>query len=168
MRYIYLFIVAVIVVIYISYYYKYPKHVTILQTALPRFYFDMLREKQPIVIEEKVVDVVGLCNMWFKQNMKYPFSVTSYTDDTTVWTRNDYKYMVLHCEEPCEVLLASARDKLDKNNELPEHATIVAIHLSAKQSVIVPFHMYYTVIHNEKQINVTAVGVHDLITCILP
>lgn len=162
-----LFIVlCIIVVVYISYYYRYPTAITILQTTLQNFYFDMLREKQPIVIQDRVVNTDDMMRAWFKYNSTHTFDLQTSDASNPSWIRNNYKYTLIHCRKPCEVLIASAKD-VPKNNVLPDNATIVALRLSADQCVIIPYHMHYAVTHSEKTI-VHCAGVHDWITRIIP
>ena len=159
-------LLLILVVVYMSYYYRYPNSITILQTTLDNFYFDMLREKQPIVIEDRVVDAQALSAMWFKHNFTYAFPLQTSKEDDPVWIRNKYKFTLIHCEQPCEILVARAVD-VPVQNQMPENATLVAIRLSPKQSVIVPYRMHYAITHKEIT-TVQCVGVHDLITCVLP
>lgn len=156
----------ILLVVYISYYYRYPLSITILQTTLDNFYFDMLREKQPIVVEDRVVDAEALSTMWFKHNLRYAFPLQTSREDDPVWIRNKYKFMLIHCEQPCEILVARAID-VPVQNQMPENATLVALRLSPKQSVIVPYRMHYAITHKEIT-NVQCVGVHDLVTFVLP
>lgn len=161
-----LVVLFILVVVYISYYYKYPPSITILQTTLANFYFDMLREKQPIVIEDRIVNTSDMIATWFKHNSTSQFDLQTSDSVNPTWIRNNYKYTLIHSREPCEVLIASAKD-VPKDNVLPDTATIVALRLSANQSVLIPYHMHYAVIHTEKTI-VKCVGVHDWITKIIP
>lgn len=160
-------LILIMLTVYVSYYYRYPKKVTILQTTLDNFYFDMLREKQPIVIQDRLIDVSILGNVWFKQNSVTQFQLATSDSNNPVWIRNRYKFTVIHCKDACEVLVASASDVPDKNNVMPETATLVALRLSPDQSVIIPYHMHYAITQKESKI-VTCLGVHDIVTRILP
>ena len=160
-------ILIILLTVYISYYYRYPSKVTILQTSLSNFYFDMLCEKQPIVIEDRLVDVGVLSDVWFKHNTVERFQLASSDIDNPIWIRNNYKFTVVNCQDACEVLLASATDEPDKNNVMPENATLVALRLAAHQSVIIPYHMHYAITQRENK-TVACLGIHDLLTRILP
>lgn len=160
-------LLIVLLVVYISYYYRYPTKITILQTSLSNFYFDMLREKQPIVVQDRLVDISGLVNVWFKQNTVELFQLAASDINNPVWIRNNYKFTVIHCKNTCEILLAPARDVPDKNGVMPETVTLVAIRLSPDQSVIIPYHMHYAIIQKEN-VTVTCLGIHDIMTRILP
>lgn len=166
MSYLYV-VICVLLIFYIAYYYRYPDTITILQTSLANFYFDMLREKQPIVVQDKVVDVNTLVDKWFKLNFVHPFDLQTSDISSPTWIRNKYKYTLLHVhDDPCEVLIASARDT-PKDNVLPEEATIVALRLSPHQSVIIPFRMHYAITHADKKV-VKCYGIDDFITKVLP
>lgn len=127
----------------------------------------MLREKQPIVIQDRLVDVKTLSSLWFKQNHVNHFQLASSTPDQPVWNQNKYKFMVLHCSEPCEILITSANVVRDKNGVIPNTATLVAIRLSSDQALILPYRMHFAVTHSEK-ITLQCLGVHDWITYVLP
>lgn len=168
--YIFAFII-ILFIVYIAYYYKYPKNISILQTTLRDFNFDMLREKQPIVIQDRVADIATLSSMWFSANSTAIFALSPSPDvSDPVWIRNKYKYIAIHApaEHACEVLLAPAKTATDLQTQAPsEDATIVAIQLAADQVVLVPFHMLYAIV-NENKKEVNAIGVHDLVTKFLP
>jgi hypothetical protein len=149
-----------LVAFYVMYYYKVPATLTILQTTLQDFHFDMLREKQPIVLQDRVADIDHLRRLWFKWNFTTPFKLTPNADLT--WIRNKYKYLILQADEDCEVFLASASERME-DGTMPDSATLVAVQLAAKQCVIVPFRMYYAVSKQN-----SAIGVHDLVTQLLP
>lgn len=159
-------VLLIIFGIYISYYYRHPEDITILQTTLSNFYFDMLREKQPIIIEDKVVSVGSLVHTWFKQNFSTMFSMQSSLPNNPKWIKNVYKFTIIHATEQCEIMISSAKDVPNKNI-MPENATIVALRLAANQSVIVPYRMHYAITHNDSK-NIQCVGIHDLMTKFLP
>jgi hypothetical protein len=167
MYYVWFAVVLVLLIIYISYYYRYPSGMSILQTTASNFYFDMLREKQPIVVQDPIADVDSLAKTWFGWNNQYPFELVSSDDSNVVWIRNKYKFTMLHSSEPCEILLSPAKSKIESDNSISDDATIVAISLSARQVVIIPYRMHYAVIHAEKR-KVHCIGIHDLVTYVLP
>ena len=166
----YIFVIIIIlIIIYVTYYYKYAKTISILQTTLRDFHFDMLREKQPIVIQDRVADIASLNSMWFSANFTESFPLSpSPAAAEPLWIRNKYKYIVIQAADDCEILLAPAKTVLEPQTNAPaEDTTIVAIQLAADQVVIVPFYMLYAIV-NESKKEVNAIGVHDLVTKFLP
>jgi hypothetical protein len=152
--------VIALVVFYVSWYYRYPKEVSILQTSLEDFSFDMLRLKQPLVIHDRVADVERLVGMWFPHNIVRQGSAVG-----PAWQRNRYKYMVMQGgAEPCDVYLYGAALPMGSDGAPdPEHA-LIAIHLEPLQILVVPRGMRYMC--PEKQVAVF--GIHDLVTVWLP
>lgn len=150
--------IIVIIVYYISYYYRYPKEVSILQTSLADFSFDILLQKQPIVIAEQVQDWNTLKDAWFPSN-----KIDMYQEKSTEesWRRNRYKYILLQPYQDCEILLNPANRKMNSDNTPNENDTLLAIRLKPFQIVIVPFHWYFLVPSN---IQYGWMGVHDWIT----
>ena len=63
--------IIILLIIYIRYYYSYPKDVAILQTTLNEFTMQILTEKQPIVIQDKVQDITELRKAWFNTNIGF-------------------------------------------------------------------------------------------------
>ena len=124
----------------------------------------MLREKQPIVIHDRVANLETLRGLWFSANSTTSFALAA-NPNTLEWIRNKYKYTVLQAEEDTEILLASPSESL-KDGVMPENATLVAIQLAAKQVLIVPYRMYYAIPTQKQPIN--AIGVNDIVTSLLP
>jgi hypothetical protein len=139
----------------------------ILQTTLRNFNFDMLREKQPIVIQDHVATLTSLSDMWFKYNTIASFDLSASLVENPHWIRNAYKFLVIQPKNDCELLIASARDRPDANNIMSEDAAIVAIQMTAGRVFIVPLHMHYAIVCNGSG-SCQCIGVHDILTRILP
>lgn len=159
--------IFIVIIFYVTYYYKYPKDLAILQTTLSDFHFDMLREKQPIVIQDRVANLSALNTMWFSANFTSQFSMEPSPDgNQPVWIRNKYKLIAIQAptDSGCELLLAPAKTN---GTEPTEDTTIIAIQLAADQIALIPFHMLFSVVNDNKK-EVNAIGVHDFVTKFLP
>ena len=56
--------------VYVSYYYRAPATITILQSTLADFRLEMLYEKQPVVLQERVADMASLHAAWFPRTRR--------------------------------------------------------------------------------------------------
>lgn len=155
-----LFFILIISYIYLSYYYRYPKKVSILQSSLNRFDLTLLQEKQPIVIEDAIKDMNDIKKAWFKWNYTRQWSEIV----PEKWIKNNYKYLMIHPEEECEVFLYPPTQPWIQNAPDPDK-TVIIIKLKPHQLIIVPYHWKW-MIETKKQINF--LGIHDAITLILP
>ena len=155
-----------VIILYFSYYYRYPKKTSILQTSLNQFAFGILLEKQPVVIDNKDCDLAEMKNAWFKINPSQTFSL----NDSDMWHTNRYKYALIHASSAnTEVLLVNPNKKLGPDGEPQEGENVVAIQLSRGQLLILPFKWHYIIPKNNSQaINCEALGVHDFVTYFLP
>jgi hypothetical protein len=154
--------VAILIYIYVSYYYRYPQKVSILQSSLDRFDLNLLQEKQPIVLEDAIKDIQEIKKAWFKWN--YTTRSNGYLPDQ--WQKNRHKHLLIHPQESTEILLYPAAAPTLKQSNIPDpNETIVIIKLKPNQLLIVPFH-WKTMIQKEKQIEF--MGIHDLVTLVLP
>lgn len=166
MRLIWWILIAIIVFIYVRYYFRSPQEVAILQTTLRNFTFDILREKQPLVIQDRVADIQDIKNTWFKHSFVTDLSFPP--DEYSEWHHNKYKYLVLHPSTQCEVLLYSASasaEPMGPDGAPPENATLVAIQLAENQMVIIPYRMHWSI---QTTAHVSALGIHDLVTRFMP
>lgn len=163
MRTIIWIILLILVALYVRYYFKFPKEVAILQTTLNNFTFDILREKQPVIIQDRVQDLNDIKKNWFKYVL--PSDLAFDPDEHSRWYTNKYKYLVLHPSEACEVLLFPSNERLDASGVPPEDATLVAIQLAENQMLIIPYRMHSSISCASQ---VHAIGVHDYVTKLLP
>lgn len=154
-------IVAIVVLVYCSYYYKYPEDLTVLQTSLTDFQFDMLRAKQPIVIHDRVADAQQVRKAWFPYNIVKTTDVLAFD----AWTSNRYKYLMIQpTAQATDVYLYGAREPLDSEGLPDAEKSLLAIHLEPKQLLILPRGMRYMI---EKQ-EFIAYGIHDWVSMWLP
>lgn len=156
---IYLLVVCtILLVLYIRFAYKVPPKVMILQSSLADFRSDLLLEKQPIVIQDRVENIQPVWNDWFRYNKKSEFSITPEME----WIKNRYKYMLLHSQEDCEVLLCPPNCKV--TNMAPDTTEqVIAVKLYKHMGLILPYRWYFT---TSKPVH--ACGCHDLLTYFLP
>lgn len=133
-------IIAIILILYACCYYIQPSSIVILQTTLSEFNFNLLLQKQPLVIGDKIIKINDLIKSWFSPNIisVHDFNIKNINN----WILNKNKYLLLHSNENTEVLLLQGGKKLI-NNEPSEKETILAIKLYENQSLIVPFRWYY-------------------------
>lgn len=152
-------LVAFFAIVYISYYYRTCSSLSVLQTRVSDFSFDMLLEKQPIVIEDRVDNVRAIQAAWFPGNHQDVLAAAG------TWTKNAYKYALVHAVEATEILVVRPMQKLLADGAPDPSETIVAIQLERGQSVILPHRLYYMV---AQPTQVHVIGVHDFITRFLP
>lgn len=162
MRLLWWILIVVIVAVYLRYYFRIPAEVAILQTTLSSFTFDMLREKQPLVIQDRVASIDAIKTSWFKHILTTDLTLDAFQEHTA-WSKNKFKYLVLHPSAPCEVLLYPSA--LNDHGVPPEDATLIAIQLAENQMLIVPYRMHMSL---QCTMQVRAIGVHDYITRFLP
>lgn len=127
-----------------------PDGTSIVQTTLGDFSFAVLREKQPVIIQDPIADLRAVCRAWFNGNI-----VTDLTVSPGAWNRNRYKYAVLHPTSDAEVLISPSLGP-----PTPE-SPVVAVQLKASQLLVLPAKWWYVV---SGQVQTTAVGVHDYLT----
>lgn len=153
-----LIVCAVILSLYVRFAYKLPSKVMILQSSLKDFQFNLLLEKQPIVVQDRVEDIKPIWDSWFKYNIKSEFMITPDME----WIKNKYKYMLLHSLEDCEVLLCAPTCKIADG--IPDTSEqVIAIRLYKHMSMVIPYRWYF---HTDKSVH--ARGCHDLLTYFLP
>lgn len=157
------FIVIVIVAFYILSYYKYPDKTSILQTSLSQFKFEMVLQKQLLVIDDTQTKLEVIRDAWFKFSIVSNFNL----DGSETWHKNRYKYNIMQAITDGEILFFPAKKKslIGQDGAPPSDENILSIKLSAGQVVIVPLHWYYLI---PNEMSVQCMGVHDLITYVLP
>lgn len=145
----YITIIILILIIYIYSYYIYTKNIIILQTTLNDFSFDLLYKKQPIVIEDRIVDINIILKNWFNLNIIYSNNLIS--NDFLI---NNSKFLLIYSLEDEEIIISPP----NKTND-----NIIAIKLYKNQSLILPFKWHY---YKEKN-NFLIYEIHDYITYLL-
>ena len=156
------YIIAVLIIIvfalYIRFSYKVPQKIMILQTSVADFKPNILLEKQPIVVQDRLDNVKPILDDWFRFNKKAEFTITPDME----WIKNKHKYMAIHSLEDCEILLCSPLCKV--NQGIPDGSEqVIAIKLYKGMILIVPYRWYLTT--NKP---VYAHTYHDMFTYLLP
>ena len=151
--------IIVAIIFYIYCYFIFSSNILILQTNLNDFDFNLLLERQPIVIEDYIIDVISVIKSWFSTNI---IQDASYNNQI-IWNQNKHKFMYIYALEDTEILLYSPIKKVI--NDTPDNSEpVLAIQLKNRQSLIIPFYWYY----NIKNINTAKLyGIHDYITYLL-
>lgn len=152
-------LLLVLLYVYISYYYRYPTNITILQAKESQFSASLLWKKQPIVLMD--VSTVSLPDI--KKNLlPYLFSKqVSYIPGT--WQTNPTKYLLLHSEQATEIHLLPATKKLTPERVPSTEDVLITLQVQPTQVVIVPFHWHY---YTDTPFQ--TLGVHDLFSWLLP
>lgn len=150
--------IIILVIIYLSYYTRVITTITILQTTLGDFQFDMLYEKQPIVIQDEIADLAQVLAAWFPNNTR--------TEGTLIpgaaWTQNRHKYLLIQAQTEGDLYLVNSSAVMGADGMPdPQSQALVGIHLRPGQVVIVPFKMRFAPADG---FAATTIGVHDLIT----
>ena len=156
--YYYILICMILLSIYVYCYYIFPKSITILQTTLNDFDFNLLLQRQPLVIGDKIIKIDDIIKLWFSPNIIENY--ISNLSDNNKWVINNYKYLFVYCINDTELLLYQA-GKNFINGEPNTNEPILAIKLRTNQSIIVPFKWYYN-IKNKDDIKI--IGIDDYIT----
>ena len=153
-----LIIISIIIVIYVICYYIFPKDISILQTDITNFNFNLLSSRQPIVITDYIQNPSEIINSWFNyniinSNMNDNKDLNDNNNDD--WIHNNYKYLFINANEDTEVIIYKA--EITKINPTPEDKIII-IKLQKNQSLILPFKWKYY------SNNINKWGIDDLIT----
>lgn len=144
-------ILSIIILIYAYCYYIFPKEISILQTDLTNFNFNLLSSRQPIVISDYIQDPSEVIKSWFNYNIINP----ELNNNTNDWIHNNYKYLFINANEDTEVIIYKA--EITKINPKSED-NIIIIKLQKNQSLILPFKWKYY------SNNINKWGIDDLIT----
>lgn len=163
----YLWVVLILLTWYIAYYYRSPRSIAILQTSLPEFSFDLLLQRQPIVISEQVSNLETLRDAWFPSNKTDLYQEPERDaegEGGDIWRRNSYKYLLLQPQDNTEVILYPAGKKMTSENVPPSEEKLLAIKCKPNQVVILPFRWHFYI----PNISYNWMGVHDWVTRFLP
>ena len=156
--YLFILIISFLIFSYIYCYFIFPISVSILQTTLNDFDFNLLLQRQPLVIGDKIININDIIKLWFSPNIVNNH-ILNYTDND-MWLLNNYKYMLAYCINDTELLLYQAGQKI-YNNEPDINEPILAIKLTKYQCIIIPFKWYFNIKNNE---DIQFIGIHDYVT----
>ena len=144
-------ILTIIIIIYVYCYYIFPTEISILQTDLSNFNFNLLSSRQPIVISDFIQNPLEVINSWFNYNIINSNNENENND----WIHNNYKYLFINAYDDTEVIIYKA--EITKINPKAED-NIIIIKLQKNQSLILPFKWKYY------SNNINKWGIDDLIT----
>ena len=153
-------ILSIIIIIYAYCYYIFPNEITILQTDLSNFNFNLLTARQPIVISDFIQEPSDVIKSWFNYNIINDNANDNDNDNdndnkNNDWIHNNYKYLFINANDDTEVIIYKA--EITKINPKPED-NIIIIKLLKNQSLILPFKWKYYAT------NINKIGIDDLIT----
>jgi hypothetical protein len=145
-------------------YFIIPKDISILQTSIRDFDFNLLHKRQPLVIEDIIPnDITTILNSWFSPNIICNIETNGLGSDGRSWNINTYKYLFIYAQTDTELLLYKSGHKV--LNDIPDiNEPIIAIKMKAYQSVIVPYRWHYNIkIKNDCFLY----GIHDYVTYVV-
>ena len=161
-----LIFVMILLALYIISFYRYPKNTSILQTSLNQLSFDALLQRQLLVIDDTktLQDINDIVAIWFKYSIKHNFQLSG--SDT--WHKNRYKYLVIQAgtHGGDVYFYPPYNQQLGADGAPASNENVIAIRLSIGQSVVVPFHWKYMIPLNISEVQ--CIGIHDLVTYVLP
>jgi len=149
-------IILAILLCYIYCYFIFPKNVSIIQTSLEDFDFHLLLKRQPLVIEDRVKDIIIVLTSWFSYNI---IQDTEF-DTKRLWNINSHKYLYCYALSDTEILLYPPGNNVI-NDTLDNREPVLGIQLKASQSIIIPFRWYYNIKNIEC---IKLYGIHDYVT----
>ena len=152
----------IILYIYVSYYYRYPSNVSIIQSSFDRLDLNLFQERQPIVLDDPVENIQDLKKSWFKWNYTKYYQMPDQVPEK--WYKNQYKYLIIQPQESTELYLCPAHVKF-VNQVPPAEETLIIIKLKARQIVILPLHWKYMI---QTYQPIYYLGIHDIVTPFLP
>ena len=156
-------LILILCCIYIYSYYRYPTDVSILQTSLAKFNFDMVTQRLPVVIHDNENTLRLMHETWFKFNVSTRFSLSGSTN--AIWNVNRYKYVLIEAKQDGELLVYPACKSLTNDNMPEPDEGVIAIQATQGQVIILPFKWLYLV---PEGMNIDCIGLHDLVTYFLP
>ena len=136
-----IFIIIICIFLYNLCYYFFPSDISILQTTIEHFNFDLLSSRQPIVISDYLKNPQEIINSWFKYNIINDDNDNDNDyDNDGDWKQNNSKYLFMNAIEDTEIIIYKA--ERTKENP-PEDGKIIIIKLEKNQSIILPFKWKY-------------------------
>ena len=167
--YYYIYFVIFLIIIYASLYYIFADELIIYQVEARHFDFNLLYNKQPIIIQDSIKNIDEILVDWFNYNIiEYDVSIPNIWG----WNRNAFKYLLIYADvhesNSVEITLGNPRTIHENNipvapNRLPEdNQKLTTILLNKNKLLIVPFKWFYHL--NIISGNPRFFGIHDYIT----
>lgn len=153
-------IVALIIALYIQYYFAYKKEYEIIQVTLNNIQLKTLYEKYPIVIADQVYKVDDLLKTVFAYSYVFKKDVAIEPDRVTC---NSHKYMIITAEDNIDIKLINPKYNIKSKKLEDSDAKYVTVKLKENQVLIVPALWH---VHTEN-IDVKAYGLDDFLSKIV-
>lgn len=146
-----LLIIILLIVLYSSLYFIFKEEIVIQQINKNNISLDILINKQPIVIEDKLTEK--------EINNLFNYNIIEYPTYNKIWERNQYKYLLIYALNDTNIFISNPK-KL-KFETPTENDIVIDIQLKKNQTLIISFKWYYSLIEKE---DVKLYGIHDYIT----
>lgn len=161
MRVFLLIIVALVIILYVQYYFAYKKEFEIIQVTLDNIQLKTLYEKYPIIIADQVYKIDDLLKTVFAYSYVFKKEISIEPDKLTC---NKYKYLLITCEDNVDIKLINPKYKPKIKSTLEESdVQYVTVKMKENQVLIVPALWY---IHTDNM-DVSALGLDDFLSKIV-
>lgn len=123
-------LIIMVIYLYVSYYIKVNPSLTLMQSGIQNIDFDMLYNKTPIVVTDRIVDVHDILSTIFK----YQYSFISSPMNKTSWLRNSHKFMIVSVRTDQTIQVAHPHAKVGEGNY-----EFIDVVMRKHQIIILPF-----------------------------
>lgn len=165
----YIFLFILLIIIYASLYYIYNDELIIYQVEASHFDFNLLYNKQPIIIQDSIKNIDDILVNWFSYNIiEYDVNIPNILN----WNINNFKYFLIYADEQeensIEITLGNPLTKHENNvpispDIIPDYnQKLTTILLNKNKLLIIPFKWFYHL--NIISGNPRFFGIHDYIT----
>ena len=151
-------IIAILIYVYISYYYRYPENIKVINAYENNFNTTLLFEKQPIILLDNPYPTLTIAKQHI---LPYLFS-KNIESIPLIWNKNPSKYLFITTDREVEIHLLPASKKLHHMQPSPDDV-LITLQIIPSQIVILPFHWHY---YSATDLNI--LGVNDYISWALP
>ena len=167
--YYYILLFIFLIIIYASLYYIYNDELIIYQVESSHFDFNLLYNKQPIIIQDSIKNIDDILVNWFNYNIiEYDVNIPNILN----WNINNFKYFLIYAdaqeENSIEITLGNPLTKHENNVPIsPDiisdyNQKLTTILLNKNKLLIIPFKWFYhlNIISGKPRF----FGIHDYIT----
>jgi len=151
-------IIAVVIYVYVSYYYRYPENIKVINAYENNFNTALLLEKQPIILLDNPYPTLNIA----KQHILPSLLSKNSEYISLIWNKNPSKYLFITTDKDTEIHLLPASKKLHHMQPSPDDV-LITLQITPSQIVILPFHWHY---YSATDLNI--LGVNDYISWALP
>lgn len=156
----YLYVFVFLLLVYASLYYIFYDELIIYQVEATHFDFNLLYNKQPIIIQDSITNIDEIVANWFNYNI---IDHDVLIPNIWGWNRNHYKYFVIYAPDTTNIEITLGNPLTKQEGNAPEHnQTLTTIQLNNSKMLIIPFKWYYHI--NIISGNPRFFGIHDYIT----